>query len=137
MRSIPHLFVLSVLVGAGCESGERSQPTFPDSISSQDSAVPTDQRTIPPDLAVMPDQRADQMAPDLERDLSATDGEAGADAASVPDSAVCPTPPFGSTVGISAANFTIPDCGTALFDLHAQCDQYPAVVMLYSYTSFT
>lgn len=138
---MPHILPLVALLSAGCESGKRPHPVFPDSTISPDLATPIDRGTVERDLAMLPDQRADKEAPRLDHGLTAMDGEADAeaeaDAAVQPDSAACPTPPFGSSVGISAANFSIPDCGTDLFELHAQCGKYPAVVLLYSYTSFT
>jgi hypothetical protein len=48
-----------------------------------------------------------------------------------------PQPPFGSTVGVTASDFSIPDCSGASFDLHAQYGKYPAVVVAFSWTGFT
>jgi hypothetical protein len=48
-----------------------------------------------------------------------------------------PTPPFGSTVGMTAANFNITNCAGTSFGLHAQYNKYPAVVLLLNWTGFT
>ncbi|MCK5799402.1 MAG: hypothetical protein KAI47_19560, partial [Deltaproteobacteria bacterium] len=42
----------------------------------------------------------------------------------------CLQPPFGTTVGVTAANFSgIPDCPGKKYDLHSLCNQQPAVVL--------
>jgi hypothetical protein len=48
-----------------------------------------------------------------------------------------PQPPFGDTVGVTANNFTIPDCSGASFNLHDQYTKHPAVVVAFSWTGFT
>ena len=73
--------------------------------------------------------------------VRARDGAGNRDNNSVVKSATTqvsgPTGPFGSTVGTTAANFTITDCNTTPFDLHGQYDKYPAVVLLFNWTGFT
>lgn len=47
-----------------------------------------------------------------------------------------PQPPFGSTVGMTAANYSgIPDCNGALHDLHSKFNQQPAIVLLLNKSS--
>ncbi len=42
----------------------------------------------------------------------------------------CLQPPFGTTVGVTAANFSgIPDCPGKKYDLHTLCNQLPAIVL--------
>lgn len=48
-----------------------------------------------------------------------------------------PVPPFGSTVGMTAADFTVTDCANNPFNLHSQFDKYPATVLLFNWTGFT
>jgi len=42
-----------------------------------------------------------------------------------------PQPPFGTSVGMTAVNFTdIPDCADQLWTLYDQFDKHPAIVLL-------
>jgi hypothetical protein len=48
-----------------------------------------------------------------------------------------PSLPVGANVGDTAKNFTIHHCDGTPFELHAQYDVYPAVVLLYNFSNFT
>lgn len=48
-----------------------------------------------------------------------------------------PTGPFGSSVGMTANNFTITDCNNTPFDLHSQYNQYDGIVILFNWMGFT
>lgn len=47
-----------------------------------------------------------------------------------------PQPPFGTSVGMTAANYSaIPDCNGTLHDLHSKFNQQPAIVLLLNKSS--
>jgi hypothetical protein len=105
-----------LLLGAGCLPRTGQVTIYGDGAASPEAATGKDQKLPVPDTGPLPDgqpPQKDTLAP-----VKPDAPPAG------------PQPPFGTTLGATAKNFTgVPDCAGKLYDLHGYYQQKKGVLI--------